>query len=291
MPGAAWRPIPVSPSRPRRAKGRAVVFHVAASEATSLFGYFSTASVDSHFYVARDGTIEQYVDTDLQAYASLAANASTISVETQGGVTNPDGEPWTEAQVQSLARIARWAHDTEGVPLTLMPDSRPSSRGVGWHRLGIDPWRITGGEVWSSSRGKLCPGAAKIGQVPRVVALAQGSPAPSPAPGGLDVTPQELHDAVWFGAPGAHLIPQEKEGGGAWAGTILGSMTARIKRDIVDQAVAPISAALQSMAALLAQGHQDLTKDEILATVDQAIRDATVNVDVNVNHGDTPPAA
>jgi lysozyme len=49
------------------------------------------------------------------------------------------------------------------------------------------------------------------------------------------------------------------------------------------------AAALASLAGLVAQGHGDLSKDDILATVDQAIRDATVSVDVNVNHpADTP---
>lgn len=201
MPGAAWRPIPVSPTRPKRRKGRGVVLHVAASEATSLFGFFSTADVDSHFYVAKDGTIEQYVDTDLQAYASMDGNATTISVETQGGVTNPDGEPWTPQQVAALARICRWAHDTEGVPLTVMPDSRPASRGIGWHRLGVKPWVVPGGEVWSAANGKRCPGDAKIAQVPAVVAAAQGSPTPATTP---TVTPRpEEH---------MHLIQQTDRG-------------------------------------------------------------------------------
>jgi hypothetical protein len=168
MPGVAWRPIPVSSSRPRRTKGRGVCLHVAVSEAASLFPYFSTANVDSHFYVAKSGTIEQYVDTDLVAYAQLVGNATLISVETQGGVTNPDSEPWTAPQVDALARICRWAHDIEGVPLQVMPDSRPTSRGLGSHRLGIDPWRVSGGELWSTANGKLCPGAAKVAQIPQI---------------------------------------------------------------------------------------------------------------------------
>ena len=172
MPGVAWRPIPVSSSRPRRAKGRGVCLHVAVSEAASLFPYFSTANVDSHFYVTRSGTIEQYVDTDLVAYAQLDGNATLISVETQGGVTNPETEPWTAQQTDALARICRWAHDIEGVPLQLMRDSRPISRGVGYHRLGVDPWRIPDGELWSTAYGKLCPGSAKVAQIPQILTRA-----------------------------------------------------------------------------------------------------------------------
>jgi hypothetical protein len=180
FPGAIWRPIPVSPSRPKRGKGRAVILHVAVSEGASLFPIFSTTGNDSHLYVRKDGSVEQYIDLELVAYASIAANANTISVETQGGVTNPDGEPWTAAQVATLARIARWAHDTEGVPLSLMPNSLPASKGIGHHRLGIDPWRVAGGEVWSSSRGKLCPGAAKIAQIPQIITAAIGPIPPTP---------------------------------------------------------------------------------------------------------------
>jgi hypothetical protein len=54
-----------------------------------------------------------------------------------------------------------------------MPDSRPASRGVGYHKLGVKPWVVSGGELWSSSAGKVCPGAAKIAQVPNIIALAQ----------------------------------------------------------------------------------------------------------------------
>ena len=174
MPGAAWRPITVPGGLTRRtSKGRAVVLHVAVSEARSLFGFFNgNASANSHFYVAKDGTIEQYIDTDYQSWASMAANPSTISVETQGGVTDPDGEPWTDAQVASLARICAWAHATEGTPLAPMLDSKPASTGVGYHKLGINPWRVSGGEVWSSSAGKICPGAAKIRQIPAIIAAA-----------------------------------------------------------------------------------------------------------------------
>lgn len=182
MPGAVWRPIPISPDRPRRRKGRGVCLHVAVSEAPSLFGFFSTSTSDSHFYVNKAGVIEQYVDTDLVAYANADGNASLISVETQGGVTSPDTEPWTDAQLDGLAAICRWARDVEGVPLQVMPDSRPTSRGIGWHRLGVRPYVVSGGEVWSSSYGKTCPGTRKISQVPEVVRRASPAPPPDPTP-------------------------------------------------------------------------------------------------------------
>ena len=69
-PFAVWRPMPYGSylmPNPVRAN-----LHTAVSSASSLYSYFATRSgkVHSHFYVAKDGTIEQYRDT---AYAAAAA--------------------------------------------------------------------------------------------------------------------------------------------------------------------------------------------------------------------------
>lgn len=194
MPGAIWRPLTTDKSRWRLVPLR-VNLHVAVSEAASLFGYFNGARSrpDSHFYVRRDGTIEQYVDTALVAYADLEGNGSTISVETQGGVTATQTQPWTTAQLESLARIYAWAIKTHNIARRIADDSRPgkSSHGLSWHRLGCDGnfpgrplhGRVAGGRKYSRAFGKVCPGDAKIRQIPtiysRAVALLDGA-APTP---------------------------------------------------------------------------------------------------------------
>lgn len=179
FPGATWRPMPGSSSRPKRRKGRGVGFHVAVHLGPSIYDINLSTGNDAHLYVRKDGSVEQNVDLDLVAWAGVDGNPSMIWVETEGGVgttAQVDAEVWTPQQANTLARIARWAHDTEGTPLQVMPDSRPTSRGIGTHRLGIDPWRVAGGESWSSHRGKQCPGAAKVAQVPAIVAAALGGP-------------------------------------------------------------------------------------------------------------------
>ena len=179
FPGATWRPMPGSSGRPKRRKGRGVGLHVAVYLGPSIYDINLGTGNDAHLYVRKDGSVEQNVDLDLVAYAGVDGNSSMIWVETEGGMgtaAQVDAELWTPPQAATLARIARWAHDTEGVPLQVMPDSRPTSRGVGTHRLGIDPWRVAGGESWSSHRGKQCPGAAKVAQVPAIVAAALGGP-------------------------------------------------------------------------------------------------------------------
>lgn len=182
-PGALWRPITASKARPRITPRR-VNLHVAVSEAASLHGYFNAPGrVDSHFYVRKDGTVEQYVDTSVQAWADLQGNPTTISVETQGGVTNAQGEPWTSAQVKALADLFAWCAKVHDIPMRLATDSRPgaSSHGLSWHRLGIDgnfpggllKGRISGGLRYSNARGKICPGNAKIQQIPGILARAK----------------------------------------------------------------------------------------------------------------------
>lgn len=184
FPGAVWRPMPGSEKRTQRRKGRGVGFHIAVSEAPSIYGINLGTGNDAHLYVRRDGGVEQNIDLDLVSYAGAAGNSTMIWVETQGGTTAADVKSgrWTAAQAETLAQIAAWAHRTEGVPLQVMPDSKPASRGIGTHRLGIKHsrgvgavpgWLIAGGEVWSSAVGKECAGDARIAQVPEIVTRAQ----------------------------------------------------------------------------------------------------------------------
>lgn len=147
--------------------------HVAVSEGSSLYGYFNQAgNPTSHFYVRKTGVVEQYVDTRFQAPAQLQGNHDLISIETQGGVNSVDAEPWTAEQIQTLAEMHAWMHRTHGIKLQLMPNSRSTSFGVGYHKLGVDPFRVDGGELWSKAYGKVCPGAAKIKQIPTIIAKA-----------------------------------------------------------------------------------------------------------------------
>jgi hypothetical protein len=154
-------------------KGR-VCLHVAVSEGSSLFGYFNrSGNPTSHFYVRRDGTIEQYVDTKYRAPANLEGNSSLISFETQGGVKNANSEPWTAAQVNAMAECIAWLNQVDNVPLQLMPNSKSSSLGIGYHKQGVDPYRVSGGEKWSSAYGKICPGQGKIDQIPTIISRAR----------------------------------------------------------------------------------------------------------------------
>lgn len=201
-PAAIWKPLdPRYVPGARLTAHNRVNLHVAVSEAASLHGFFNAPGrPSSHFYVRRDGTVEQYVDTDYRAEADLDGNDATISVETQGGVTDAQREPWTDEQVQALAALWAWARDTHGIADKLATSSRrgEESRGLSWHRLGVDPWRVPDGMRYSTARGKICPGDAKIAQIPGILAAANGgaspvvnpvTPKPTPAPKPAPVAP------------------------------------------------------------------------------------------------------
>jgi hypothetical protein len=256
MPEAIWTPKAIG-SRSRRSKGRGVVYHVAVSEAQNLM---PGPDADWHFYVAKDGRIYQYIDTDFQAWASRDGNASMIAVETQGGVNDPQGERWTAAQVASLAGIARFAHTSEGVPLQLMQSSLPSERGLGWHRLGIDPWRVSGGELWSGARGKVCPGDAKIAQMPEVLRLALNG-----AEDDMPYTKEQIVAMVREGVASASMGTSKAGIGPADLDTFILRLT--------DESVA-MRAAVSKLAEVIAAGRDDLTATELRDAVAGALVDA-----------------
>jgi hypothetical protein len=163
-------------------------FHTAVSSGDSLFALFNTTgnAVD-HFYIREDGKVEQYVDTDTRASANLDGNPDTIAVESwDNGAPGGQVPDWTPAQVEAGAKLAAWVHEQHNIPLD-PGDASPGSRGVTWHRKGIDgnfptgllSGRKSGDEHWSNSNGKTCPGDKKIHGVvgkilPRAKAIQSG---------------------------------------------------------------------------------------------------------------------
>jgi hypothetical protein len=136
----------------------------------------------AHFSTRADGHIFQSRDTAYRSAANYRGNHRVIAIENDDhgpeyGVWNTrDGHAvprFTVAQVEAVAQICAWAHRTHGVPLVLCPNSLPTSRGIAYHRQGIDGnWtgyayggRVTGGELWSESGGKVCPGDRRIRQL------------------------------------------------------------------------------------------------------------------------------
>lgn len=177
MPGAIW--LGEHGSRPM-ARYDIVCVH-------TIVGFAPAHA--AHFSVKADGTIFQSRDTRFQSAANLDGNHRVIAIENEdhgprfGGTPRlPAWVPLTPEQVEANAKILRWAHEEHGVPLQLCPDSRPSSRGLAYHRQGIDgnfdgfrfPGRVAGGELWTEHFGKVCPTDIRIAQLPDILRLAKG---------------------------------------------------------------------------------------------------------------------
>lgn len=157
----------------------------------------------AHFSTRGDGFTWQHRDTTRQSAANYNGNGNVIAIEnadhgpgfpawnTNDGHVVPG---FTAAQIEAIAIILVFCHRAHGIPLELIPDSRPGRRGVGYHRQGIDSpnnfagyvykGRVSGGVLWTKATGKVCPGDRRITQlineiIPRARVLA-----------GLDAPPE-----------------------------------------------------------------------------------------------------
>lgn len=180
-PGAKWRPIGVNFTDRKRSRTDFIAIHSSASEASSLYGWFTNprAGASSHLHLPYDGLkgLEQYIDLDKISWATGEGNGRSVSIEVAGVPSSKPNEPFTDAQVDGLVEIVAFLARRYSIPLVAMKSSAAGERGVGWHRLGVDgnfpslPSPLAGrrqrggGERWSSARGKVCPGDARIEQI------------------------------------------------------------------------------------------------------------------------------
>jgi len=177
----------------------------------TIVGY--APALAATFSVAGNGYKWQHRDSRRQSAANLNGNDHIISIETEdhgplfGSWTGSNVPPWTAQQIESLAQICAWAYKTHGIPLVLCPNSKPGSRGIAYHRQGIDGnfgsfaygGRVAGGELWSSVYGKVCPGDKRIAQIPLIIKRARQLAGLEPDTGGEDELSwdTQLKDGSW----------------------------------------------------------------------------------------------
>lgn len=139
----------------------AVVLHVDVGNSRSLFNWFNGPSggIESHLFLRKDGTWEQYRTFDREADAQSGGNSwlvggtrlGAISVETQGTALGW----WTKAQKAALKDFLLWANNNLGIPLQVVRNAHPKSLeqgGVGYHSQ-FPSW---------NPRKKSCPGPRRI---------------------------------------------------------------------------------------------------------------------------------
>lgn len=302
MPGASWRPLPTYGTP--MARFDIVCVHTMVGSLAGTDAYFrghSPGGTNSHFGTGSDGTIWQWVDTAHRSAANLNGNHHIISIENADyGVgfpkwnTNDGGAvpAFTDAQVEANAKILAWAHKTYGIPLELIPDSKPGRRGIGYHRQGVPGYMVSGGERWSNAVGKVCPGNRRIAQIPQIIARAKQI-AGGAAPVEVDVPLSAAEKNEIADLTVKKLLAADVSD--AYSGTqsfknVLSQVWTNSRADLAQGAA--MSAAQAKIAAAVA--NDDLTADELKAVVRDALAESVVQVDVNVSGGDEPqppPAA
>lgn len=175
---------PLGPqTQARLRKHHKIILHTMVGSLWGTDSYFRQggySGTESHFGVGYDGEILQWQDDDYTADANLQGNDDCISIETADRGTgfpnwNTSGDnvpPWTAAQREAIAKIIARVAKRHGIPIVLISNTYDSTKGIGYHRQGVDPYRKHG-EKYSNSFGKVCPGNKRIAQIPGIITRAK----------------------------------------------------------------------------------------------------------------------
>jgi hypothetical protein len=258
-----------------------------------------------------DGVVYQWQDTEFSADANLNGNRRLISIETADNAPKlaKDIEPWTPKQCAAIIKLVAQLCRKYDIPAVLIPDSKPGRRGIGFHRQGIDPFRVEGGEVWSSSRGKECPGDRRIAQLKSVIipgvrkALAGDKPVTEDQMAWNDKHKLSELDAKIYGMkkdelrsesgfirypPGVERLRQEMKQSNAKLTALIGAqngaiaaLTAALKAGgSLTEQQAQAAAQAGAEAALRLLGDQIVTVDDTFTGLDVDGGDGDVDIDL-----------
>lgn len=185
-----WRPISANMGGNLARPVHQMLLHQQVGNG-SLWAFFNNPAkeVSAHFWVAKGGLGEQYVDTFRVAWHARDANGRCLGVELEG---HP-GEPITAEQIATMGRILAELAQTDG--LALVEANTQGERGVGYHRL----WVATA-----------CPSDLRLSARPAMLSAARGGAAAPPQ------------------APSAPQTPAPPSTGGQappWPGVLLSATT------------------------------------------------------------------
>lgn len=163
---ATWRPIGANTGGSLAPNLGLVLHHAVAMG--SLWSFFNSpsAQVSAHFWVALDGRIEQYVDTNVVAWHGKQLNSRYVGVETEGCTASGPGgysQPMSEAMVDALARIYAEGMRVHGWPNKLA--NADGQGGFGYHRMAVNT---------------ACPCDVRLNMRPEILRRAAGGPTPQP---------------------------------------------------------------------------------------------------------------
>lgn len=169
---AAWRPISTNIGGSLSPNLGVFMHHQAGNG--SLFAFFNNprSQVSAHFWIGKQGQIEQYVDTSQVAWHARQANTRYVGVETEGCPGGRD-EPFTEAQIDAFARLFAEGMRRHGWPAQLA--NQEGQRGFGYHRMAVNT---------------ACPCQMRLEKRGEIIRRATGTssqPPPQPPPQEVDL--------------------------------------------------------------------------------------------------------
>ena len=163
-PAAIKKPIPPGANDPVIVPALAIL-HVAVSLLRSLFAWFNGPSggIESHFYIRKDGTVEQYRSVLREADANYGANSYTVNGTTYGAVSIETAGLalgwWNKTQKAAILALLSWLHEEHGILLRPVAGPFPTlaEGGVSYHSRYPQ---------WSPVK-KSCPGPNRTTQYTR----------------------------------------------------------------------------------------------------------------------------
>jgi len=234
----------------------------------------------AHFSVNADGYVWQSRDTRYRSAANADGNHRVVAVEVDdhgpefGAWNVNDGHAvpgFTSQQIEAIARVLVWVHRTHGIPLVPCPSSRPGGRGIAYHRQGIDGnWagyayggRVSGGEIWSTARGKVCPGDRRITQLLNVIIPRARQLAGLKSEEDMPLTAADTN-AIWMQQCTMHYADGSTETHPAAEWLTVASVR-------ISGLVQSVAALTQAVAALSTDA--DLTVEQVRQLVTDAVQD------------------
>jgi hypothetical protein len=189
---AVQKPLPEAESQ-APITPRIVIVHTMVGSLLGTDQLFRKQSgLESHFGLGGptdgadlDGVIFQWMDTDRRADANLHANAFAVSIETSDG--GDESRPWSQKQLDALVRLIGDLCDHHGIPRRTC--DRADGSGLGWHVMfgAPGPWTPV---------AKTCPGRVRIKQLQDIVFPAVMRQDASLIPEEVDMTTDQLLDAL-----------------------------------------------------------------------------------------------
>jgi hypothetical protein len=134
-PHAIWQGANEQDFSRARIRARFVVVHVEQGTEAGTDAWFHnpSARVSAHFGVAKTGLVQQFVDTDFEAYAEMAYNGVGISIEHEGY----SGQHLTADQMNADVKLLTWINATTRIPLIWRLDGLGAPGVVGHGELGL----------------------------------------------------------------------------------------------------------------------------------------------------------